>query len=183
MSNFLNKYKSVYDVFLDNWAYQNHFVSYLESLMRQETILPTHVKEMIFAYVSGLNGCNYCKNIHAEISKKISRDNNDTNFLTDIEQSEIEEKYKPILKLSHKVNEDIHSIIEDDVEAILQYGFEEKVISEIISICSAAQFMNTVVVAHQIKPLDQVQNIASAKMMIDKGYDGLANFMLKRRNK
>ena len=111
------------------------------------------------------------------------RDNNDTNFLIDIEQSEIEEKYKPILKLSHKVNEDIHSISEDDVEAILQYGFEEKVISEIISICSAAQFMNTVVVAHQIKPLDQVQNIASAKMMIDKGYDGLANFMLKRRNK
>ena len=183
MSNFLNKYKSVYDVFLDNWAYQNHFVSYLESLMRQETIFPTHVKEMIFAYISGLNGCNYCKNIHAEISKKILRDNNNTNFLIDIEQSEIEEKYKPILKLSHKVNEDIHSISEDDVEAILQYGFEEKVISEIISICSAAQFMNTVVVAHQIKPLDQVQNIASAKMMIDKGYDGLANFMLKRRNK
>ena len=29
MSNFLSKYKSVYDVFLDNWGYQNHFVAYL----------------------------------------------------------------------------------------------------------------------------------------------------------
>ena len=53
MSNFLSKYKSVYDVFLDNWGYQTHFVDYLESLMRQETLLPTHIKEMIFAYVSG----------------------------------------------------------------------------------------------------------------------------------
>ena len=43
--------------------------------------------------------------------------------------------------------------------------------------------MNTTVVAHQIKPLDQVQNVASAKMMIVKGYDGLAEFMLRRRNK
>jgi len=68
MSNFLSKYKSVYDVFLDNWGYQKHYVAYLESLMRQETLLPTHIKEMIFAYVSGLNGCGYCKNIHVEIS-------------------------------------------------------------------------------------------------------------------
>ena len=183
MSNFLNKYKSVYDVFLDNWGYQKHYVAYLESLMRQETLLPTHIKEMIFAYVSGLNGCGYCKNIHVEISKKILRDKNDLDFMNDIEQSQIEAKYKPILKLSHKVNEDIRSINEEDVAAILEYGFDEKVISEIISICSAAQFMNTTVVAHQIKPLDQVQNVASAKMMIEKGYDGLAEFMLRRRNK
>ena len=138
---------------------------------------------MIFAYVSGLNGCSYCKNIHAEISKKILRDNNNPSFMNDIERSEIEEKYKPILKLSHRVNEDIHSISEEDIDAILKYGFDEKVISEIISICSAAQFMNTTVVAHQIKPLDQIQNVASAKMMIEKGYDGLAEFMLKRRSK
>ena len=73
MSNFLNKYKSVYDVFLDNWSYQSHFVLYLEALMRQQTLLPTYIKEMIFAYISGLNGCQYCKNIHAEISKKLLR--------------------------------------------------------------------------------------------------------------
>ena len=47
MSNFLSKYKSVYDVFLDNLNYQKHYVAYLESLMRQETLLPTHIKEMI----------------------------------------------------------------------------------------------------------------------------------------
>ena len=84
MSNFLSKYKSVYDVFLDNWGYQKHYVAYLESLMRQETLLPTHIKEMIFAYVSGLNGCGYCKNIHVEISKKILRDKNDLDFMNDI---------------------------------------------------------------------------------------------------
>ena len=43
--------------------------------------------------------------------------------------------------------------------------------------------MNTVVVAHQIKPLDDVQNIGSAKMMIEKGYDGLAEYMISKRNK
>ena len=169
MSNFLNKYKSVYDVFLDNWSYQSHFVLYLEALMRQQTLLPTYIKEMIFAYISGLNGCQYCKNIHAEISKKLLRDANDEQPLLDIENAGIEEKYK--------------SIVDEDVDQILQYGFDEQVISEIISICGAAQFMNTVVVAHQIKPLDEVQNIGSAKMMIEKGYDGLAEYMISKRNK
>ena len=31
MSNFLSKYKSVYDVFLDNWGYQKHYVADLEA--------------------------------------------------------------------------------------------------------------------------------------------------------
>ena len=87
------------------------------------------------------------------------------------------------MKLAHKVNADIKSIVDEDVDQILQYGFDEQVISEIISICGAAQFMNTVVVAHQIKPLDDIQNIGSAKMMIEKGYDGLAEYMISKRNK
>ena len=113
MSNFLNKYKSVYDVFLDNWSYQSHYVLYLEALMRQQTLLPNYIKEMIFAYISGLNGCQYCKNIHAEISKKLLRDANDEQPLLDIENAGIEEKYKPILKLAHKVNVDIFELIQN----------------------------------------------------------------------
>ncbi|SVB38065.1 uncharacterized protein METZ01_LOCUS190919, partial [marine metagenome] len=46
MSDFLNKYKSVYNVFLDNWDYQSHYVMFLEKLLYQKTILPTHIKEM-----------------------------------------------------------------------------------------------------------------------------------------
>ena len=110
MSNFLNKYKSVYDVFLDNWSYQSHFVLYLEALMRQQTLLPTYIKEMIFAYISGLNGCQYCKNIHAEISKKLLRDANDEQPLLDIENAGIEEKYKPILYL-HSLCEPVSKLV------------------------------------------------------------------------
>ena len=55
----------------------------LESLMRQETSLPTYIKEMIFAYVSGLNGCSYCKNIHAEISKIKLKDIETESFMLD----------------------------------------------------------------------------------------------------
>ena len=68
MGDFLNKYTSVYNVFLDNWSYQSQYVLFLEKLMYEETILPIYIKEMIFAYVSELNGCTYCKNIHKEIS-------------------------------------------------------------------------------------------------------------------
>ena len=104
--------------------------------------------------------------------------------MNDIEQSQIEAKYKPILKLTHKVNEDIRSINEEDVAAILEYGFWWKsYIRNYLHFVLLHNLWIPQFVAHQIKPLDQVQNVASAKMMIEKGYDGLAEFMLRRRNK
>ena len=92
MSNFLDKYKSVYNVFLDNWDYQSHYVMFLEKLLYNETILPIHIKEMIFAYISSLNGCVYCKNIHAEIAKELIDQIKTSSPLEDISMSTIEEE-------------------------------------------------------------------------------------------
>ena len=182
MSDFLNKYKSVYNVFLDNWNYQSHYVMFLEKLLYEETILPIHIKEMIFAYVSSLNGCIYCKNIHAEIAKELITKIKTSSPLEDISMSSIEEEYKSVLKFSYKVNEDLDSINQDDIDDILENDFPENVISEIIAICSAAQYMNTTVKAHNIPPLNENMNLASVKMMIQKGYQGLAEYMINKRN-
>ena len=183
MSDFLNKYKSVYNVFLDNWDYQSHYVMFLEKLLYQKTILPTHIKEMIFAYVSSLNGCVYCKNIHAEIAKELIEEIKHSSPLEDISMSSIEEEYKSVLKFSYKVNQDLDSISQDDIDEILENDFPENVISEVIAICSAAQYMNTTVKAHKIPTLNENMNTASVKMMIQKGYQGLAEHMINRRNK
>ena len=183
MSNFLDKYKSVYNVFLDNWDYQSHYVMFLEKLLYNETILPIHIKEMIFGYISSLNGCVYCKNIHAEIAKELIDQIKTSSPIEDISMSSIEEEYKSILKFSYKVNEDLSSISQNDVDEILSNGFPENVISEVIAICSAAQYMNTTVKAHNIPPLNDNMNSASVRMMIQKGYQGLADYMLEKRKK
>ena len=75
------------------------------------------------------------------------------------------------------------SINQNDVDEILENGFSENVISEVIAICSAAQYMNTTVKAHNIPALNDNMNAASVKMMIQKGYQGLAEYMIDRRNK
>ena len=183
MSDFFNKYTSVYNVFLDNWNYQSQYVLFLEKLMYEETILPVYIKEMIFAYVSELNGCTYCKNIHKEISKKMIIDMEESSPLKNISLSSIQEEYKSVLTFSHKVNEDIDSITQEDVDAILINGFSENVISEIIAICSAAQYMNTTVRAHKISALNEAMNSASVRMMIQKGYQGLAEYLIEKRKK
>ena len=103
--------------------------------------------------------------------------------LEDISMSAIEEEYKAILKFSYKVNEDLSSISESDVDEILSNGFSDNVISEVIAICSAAQYMNTTVKAHNIPPLNENMNSASVRMMIQKGYQGLADYMLEKRKR
>ena len=52
MGDFLNKYTSVYNVFLDNWSYQSQYVLFLEKLMYEETILPTGT---ILSFYFGFN--------------------------------------------------------------------------------------------------------------------------------
>ena len=69
------------------------------------------------------------------------------------------------------------------MDSILENGFQENVISEIIAICSAAQYMNTTVRAHKIPALNEAMNSASVRMMIQKGYQGLADYMIQKRNK
>ena len=103
--------------------------------------------------------------------------------MKNISLSSIQEEYKSVLTLSHKVNEDIDSITQEDVDAILVNGFPENVISEIIAICSAAQYMNTTVRAHKISALNEAMNSASVRMMIQKGYQGLAEYMIEKRKK
>ena len=68
----------------------------------------------------------------------------------------------------HPNNEDLSSISQNDVDEILSNGFPENVISEVIAICSAAQYMNTTVKAHNIPPLNDNMNSASVRMMIQK---------------
>ena len=103
--------------------------------------------------------------------------------LKNISLSSIQEEYKSVLTFSHKVNEDIDAITQDDVDTILENGFPENVISEIIAICSAAQYMNTTVKAHKIPALNEAMNSASVRMMVQKGYQGLADYMLEKRKK
>jgi hypothetical protein len=43
--------------------------------------------------------------------------------------------------------------------------------------------MNTTVKAHNIPPLNDNMNSASVRMMIQKGYQGLADYMIEKRKK
>jgi hypothetical protein len=43
--------------------------------------------------------------------------------------------------------------------------------------------MNTTVRAHKIPALNEAMNSASVRMMIQKGYQGLADYMIQKRNK
>ena len=43
--------------------------------------------------------------------------------------------------------------------------------------------MNTTVRAHKISALNEAMNSASVRMMIQKGYQGLAEYMIEKRKK
>jgi hypothetical protein len=43
--------------------------------------------------------------------------------------------------------------------------------------------MNTTVKAHKIPALNEAMNSASVRMMVQKGYQGLADYMLEKRKK
>jgi uncharacterized peroxidase-related enzyme len=78
-----------------------------EAIMRAPSLLTPGQRELIAAYVSGLNRCQYCHGVHAETAKAyedIPRQAVDRMF-DDLETAGFDDKIKPILRLARKLTQ------------------------------------------------------------------------------
>ncbi|MGN6531165.1 MAG: carboxymuconolactone decarboxylase family protein [Ginsengibacter sp.] len=122
----------------------NHFVQTLLHNPETSTLTPGE-RELIAAYTSSLNECKYCATTHGAIAKyqlngnaKVVQDilNND------IDNAEVSDKMKALLKIAAKVQHDGKSVIEADISNAKIYGASEKEIHDTVLIAAAFCMFN-----------------------------------------
>jgi len=119
---------------------------YHDSLLRGPSDLSVAEREMIAAYVSGLNACDFCHGAHTAISMAygISQDTIKA-MVSDLATSPVEEKLRPVLAYVGKLTLTPARMIEADAQAVYAAGWSEAALFDAVQVCGLFNFMNRVV--------------------------------------
>ncbi|NOQ76963.1 MAG: peroxidase-related enzyme [Methylococcaceae bacterium] len=139
-------YSGFIDIVLDNPDRYLPIVQFLDKLVCQQSELSQLERELIGAYVSLLNGCDFCYGVHEAIAKSFNVDAEILLALkTDVEQSSLEPKLKAIFILTKKITENPGKIVASDIQAVIDAGWHEKTVEDVIGIASLFAFLNRLV--------------------------------------
>ena len=121
-------------------------LDYHEALMRGPSDLSVAERELIAAYVSGLNDCDYCHGVHAVTAARFGIDESLlAALLTDLESAPLVGRLRPVLAYVAKLTVTPDRITPSDAEAVLSAGWSEKALHDAVSICGLFNLMNRLV--------------------------------------
>ena len=115
----------------------------LEDVGRSFFPLSNDGRELIITYASALNHCDFCYNGHQAKSAVLGI--NDViieQLQTDIDNANVDEKLKPVLRFVKKLTLTSWEITAEDAQTIFDAGWDEQAFLESVCLCAIANCMN-----------------------------------------
>jgi uncharacterized peroxidase-related enzyme len=148
-----------------------HLVHLSQEIMRADAPIGSDLRELIAAYTSSLNQCEFCMKAHAAVAGWLYNDHELVeNVLRDPETSSLADRDKAMLRFVRKVTLDSASIQKTDIEAVTAAGWEDSAIFCAISVCALFSFYNRFVAANGVAPVSDDAFRRLAKRMAEHGY-------------
>ena len=117
-----------------------------DALLRGDSDLTVAEREMIAAYTSGLNACNFCHGSHQMIAEIHGIDPGVfENLVNAPESAGLEEKWLPLLAYVRKLTEAPTKLTDADAEAVYGAGWSEEALYDAIAVCATFNLMNRIV--------------------------------------
>ncbi|MDE2150314.1 MAG: peroxidase-related enzyme [Gammaproteobacteria bacterium] len=169
---FLNADATMIDLWRRHPARLLALGKYTESVMRGPSSLSPAERELIAAYVSGLNQCRYCHGAHKAFAVAHGVDPDLIEImLTDLDGARVEPKLKPLLRYCRKLTEAPARLTAADVAAARQAGWPEEAIEDAVHVAAIFNFYNRLMDGHGIAPRSDEANRARAAFIKQYGYD------------
>jgi uncharacterized peroxidase-related enzyme len=123
-----------------------------EAIMRGPSALSPGQRELIAAYVSGLNKCQYCYGVHSQTAKAYEDipEAAVDGMMANLETAGFDDKIKPILRFARKLTEAPSSITDADAQAVFDAGWDEKALHDATMVACCFNFMNRLLEAHGV---------------------------------
>jgi len=149
-----------------------HIGALTEHIMRSDKCrFSLKEREMIAAFTSGLNDCTFCYNSHKETAMAYGLEESFlTSLIEDIESSSVEEKFKPVFRYVKKLTLTPSRLIQADVDAILDAGWDENDFHFVVSICALFNFYNRLMDGYGVVNIPEFWN-GIGQQLAQKGYD------------
>jgi uncharacterized peroxidase-related enzyme len=145
-----------------------------ELVMREDSPLTVAERELIAAYVSGLNDCGYCHGIHTATAEAFGVPEGLLSAaLTDLDAAPVDEKLKPVLRYVGILTRSPSRLAESDAAAVFAAGWDERALHDAVMVCALFNFMNRMVEGLGVC-VDKSYYPVSGQRLHDEGYTGLA---------
>ena len=148
-----------------------HLCRLSHEIMFEEAPITAALRELIAAYTSSLNGCEFCMKAHAAVAAHLYNDEALVwSAIHNLDGSSLPERDKRILRFAGKITLQSGTIDEQDIAALHAAGWDDTSIFYAIAACALFNFYNRFVSANGVKPVsDQAFRRLGARMA-EKGY-------------
>ncbi len=133
-------------------------LEYHDALLRGPSPLSVAERELLAAYVSGLNACGFCTGAHRAIAEVHGVDPDLLDrLLADPATPEVEPRLLPLLAYVRKLTLAPTSLRDGDAAAVYAAGWSERALFDAISVCALFNFMNRIVEGSGVVTSPEVQ--------------------------
>jgi uncharacterized peroxidase-related enzyme len=161
---------SLLDVFKAFPETSKPLIEFHEVLLRGPSPLTDAERELIAAYVSGLNRCRYCHGVHTATAERLGVPQGAVQQLVDeLETADVPEKMKPILRYAEKLTRDPRGVSKADAAAVLAAGWDETALYHTVAVTALFNLMNRLVEGLGIE-LEPAYVKPAAQRLADRGY-------------
>ena len=163
-------------------------LEYHEALLRGESPFSAAERELIAAYVSGLNNCNYCRAVHsqtavalginADVMSKLPLNLQDEDVHNGTNPSDwrIDVRMRPVLAFARKLTLSPGEIGAADVDEIFSAGWDDRALHDAVTICGLFNLMNRLVNGLGIEASEAYMKMA-AQRLAQSGYARLQDLL------
>ncbi|MFQ5634116.1 MAG: carboxymuconolactone decarboxylase family protein [Gammaproteobacteria bacterium] len=147
----------------------------VDDILRGDSALSVAERELIFAFGSAQNACDFCHASHRPVAAAFGIEESVLDdILADIDTAGVDDKLKPVLHFVKKLTLTPSRVTRADADAVFDAGWDERAFVDIVSICSVQNYFNRFVDGIGVDVSDEVARRTGAEILPTIGYRGLA---------
>jgi uncharacterized peroxidase-related enzyme len=148
-----------------------HLARFSHAIMHQPGPISTALRELIAAYTSSLNECEFCMRAHAAVAGHLYEDEGFVwSVLRDPETSQLSAQDKALLGFVKKVTLTPSTITEDDTQQLRTAGWDDAAIYYAITASALFNFYNRWVSSSGVHPVSDETFRRYSRRMAEHGY-------------
>lgn len=121
-------------------------MAYTTGVLRREGALPIAARELLAAYVSGLNACSFCLGAHEIYARELGiAPGLVAALLDDPDSAPVDDALRPILAYARKLNTLPPRLTPADAQAVFDAGWPEEALFEAIEVVGLFNLMNRMI--------------------------------------
>lgn len=126
--------------------------TFTQDVLRGPSAFSVGERELIAAYVSALNQCQFCTGVHSSVAAANGIDEALLRAIVDdLDVAPVDERLRPVLRYVRKLTEAPAKMTQADADAVYAAGWDENALADAVEICALFNFYNRLVEGHGVK--------------------------------